>query len=52
MKEENKKHYVECECGIRVYGRTKEHAKKLLPAHKRSKRHKDIIEIKERSNIK
>lgn len=42
------KPYVECECGIKVYGKSEEHARKLLPAHKVSKRHKEIIEILKR----
>lgn len=44
----NKKEFIECECGARVYGTSKAHAKSLLPAHKRSKKHKELMEIKKR----
>lgn len=40
--------FVECECGARVCGKSKAHAESLLPAHKRSKLHKQIMEIKKR----
>ncbi len=44
------KEFIECECGARVYGISKAHAKSLLPAHKSSKLHKQIMEIKKRRN--
>ncbi len=44
--------YVICDCGAKIYGVSKEHAKKLLPAHKRSKRHKESMEIKQRRDSK
>ncbi len=44
------KPYVECECGARIYGNSVEHAKSILPEHKRSKRHKELMEIKKRKN--
>ncbi len=40
--------FVECVCGARVYGKSKAHAKSLLPAHKTSRLHKQIMEIKKR----
>ncbi len=40
--------FVECECGARVYGTSKAHAESLLPAHKTSKLHKQIMEIAKR----
>lgn len=40
-KEQN---FVICECGIKVKGKSQEHAKKLLPAHKSSKTHKQRME--------
>ncbi len=46
---EENKIYVECECGARVYGKSKVHAKSLLPAHKTSRLHKQIMEIKKRN---
>ncbi len=48
MEDKKKKFFVECECGARVYGKNEPHAKSLLPAHKRSKRHEDLMEIKKR----
>lgn len=45
---EKERSFVECECGYRVYGRSEKHAKSLLPEHKKSKRHKELMEIKER----
>ena len=47
-KMKNQKPYVECECGARVYGNSIEHAKSILPEHNRSKRHKELMEIKKR----
>ncbi len=44
--------FVECGCGARVYGKSKAHAESLLPAHRRSKLHKQIIEIKKREESK
>ncbi len=44
------KPYVECECGAKVYGNfSLASAEKNLPAHKNSKRHKELMEIKKRS---
>ena len=40
--------FVECECGARIYGTSKSHDESLLPAHRRSKLHKQIMEIKKR----
>ena len=50
MKKEDKQIFVECDCGARVYGISKAHARSLLPAHKRSKKHKELMEIKKRKN--
>ena len=47
-KKHNEGDFVECECGARIYGTSKAHAKSLLPAHRRSKLHKSIMEIKKR----
>lgn len=44
-KEDN---FVECECGAIINGISKEHAEKLLPEHRRSKRHKENMEAKSR----
>ncbi len=44
--------FVECECGARIYGKSKAHAESLLPAHRRSKLHKQIMEIKKREESK
>ena len=48
MVDKNKENFVECECGARIYGTSKIHAKSLLPAHRRSKKHKELMEIKKR----
>lgn len=40
--------YVECECGARIKGISKKHAESILQAHLRSKKHKELMEIKER----
>ncbi len=52
MKKENKKHFVECECGAKVYGISLLQAKFNLVPHRTSKRHKELMEIKKRSNSK
>jgi len=39
-----KKYSVECECGAIINGNSLEHAKKLLPEHRRSKRHKEMMD--------
>ena len=44
------KHFVECECGAKVYGSSVLHAKKNLPAHKKSKKHKELMEIKQKDD--
>jgi len=40
MKKENKP-FVECECGMKIYGNSQLHAEKLLPKHKESRNHKE-----------
>ena len=40
--------YVECKCGARIKGISENHAKSLLEAHLRSKKHKELMEIKAR----
>ncbi len=44
MEQMKQKNFVECECGIKVGGKSKEHARKLLPEHQRSKIHRERIE--------
>ena len=46
----DKQVFIECECGARIYGTSKVHAKSLLPAHKGSKKHKELMEIKKRKD--
>ena len=53
MKKENKKEkekpFVICECRAKVYGNySLESAKANLPAHKKSKKHKELMEILKR----
>ena len=49
MENKNKDNFVECECGARVYGNySKLSAEKNLPAHRTSKKHKELMEIKKR----
>ncbi len=43
-----KKEFVECECGVLVYGSSVLHAERNLPAHKKSKKHKELMEIKKK----
>ena len=45
MKEENKKYFVECECGAKVYGISLLQAQSNLVPHRKSKRHKELMEI-------
>ena len=46
MKEQKERHYVICECGAKVYGNySKISAEKNLPAHKISKKHKELIDL-------
>lgn len=47
---ENKENcnFVECECGAKIYGNSILNAKRNLPAHKKSKRHRELMEIKSR----
>ncbi len=40
------KEFVLCNCGAKVYGRSKVHAQSNLPKHKESKRHKEFMELK------
>jgi len=35
---------VKCECGAKIYGNSLEHAKKLLPSHKKSRIHKERMD--------
>lgn len=49
MPEEN---FIICECGAKINGTTKAHAEGLLPEHKTSKRHKELMEIKGRRDQK
>ncbi len=46
------KPYVECECGARIYGSSLKHAERNLPAHQGSKRHKELMQIKKRKEVK
>jgi len=39
---------IKCECGWEVKGSSIEHAKANLPAHKQSKLHKKLMEMKKR----
>ena len=50
MAKENK--FVECECGARIKGNSKDHAEKLMYAHLNSKKHKELMEIKKRRGQK
>lgn len=34
-----------CECGIKVKGTTKIHAESLMPEHRKSKKHKERMEL-------
>jgi len=38
-----------CECGSRVFGSSQDHANANLKLHKKSKKHKMIMEFKEKS---
>ena len=40
--------YVECECGARIKGISDNHAGSLMEAHLRSKKRKELMEIKKR----
>jgi len=40
--------YVECECGARIKGISENHAESLMETHLRSKKHKELMEIKKR----
>ena len=44
--------FVYCECEAKINGTSKLHAQKLLSAHKKSKRHKELMEIKSRKEQK
>lgn len=52
MKEEKKKYFVECGCGAKVYGISLLQARFNLAPHKRSKRHKELMEIKNKKTGK
>ena len=43
------KNEVECECGAIIKGNSKTHAEANLKEHETSKRHKELMEIKQRS---
>ena len=36
-----------CECGALVYGHSEKHTKANIKLHKKSRRHKEFMEIKE-----
>lgn len=49
MENKTEKPFVVCECGAKIYGNySLESAKANLPAHRKSKRHKELMEIKSR----
>ncbi len=48
--EKNKKYFIECECGAKVYGISLLQAKSNLTPHRISKRHKELMEIKKGKN--
>ena len=48
MENKREKHFVECECGAKIYGNSILNAQRNLPAHRKSKRHKELMEIKSR----
>ncbi len=48
QKIENIKNEVECECGAIVKGNSKIHAEANLKEHQTSKKHQELMEIKNR----
>jgi len=50
MTTKKERFFTECECGAKIYGNSVLNAERNLPAHKRSKKHKELMEIKTRRN--